>query len=125
MMDKYYIQNLDGTLYKKDIPILYFKIDGQQLIEYKKLADKKYLPAHLDGKISYNNIRSFFEDRVVEYGAMWVDDYIHALGLESYNFEEIIKRNNGWNHLDLFWIKLKNIGATSWNEILHQKYPIY
>lgn len=45
--------------------------------------------------------------------------------VKHYDFEEIVKLNNGWNHLDYYWVKFDELDATCWKDILTQKYPIY
>ena len=52
-------------------------------------------------------------------------EYVKGMGLERYDFKELIKRNNGWNHIDLYWLKMNGIGASSWEEVQTQDYPIY
>ena len=52
-------------------------------------------------------------------------EYVKGMGLERYDFKELIKRNNGWNHVDLYWLKMNGIGASSWEEVQTQNYPIY
>ena len=47
------------------------------------------------------------------------------MNLKYYDFEALIKKMNGWNAIGYHWIKFDNMGAKCWNDIIHQKYPIY
>lgn len=75
--------------------------------------------------ITYAGINHFFAERVVRYGAQEIEDYLDFLELKQYDFEQIVKKLNGWNALDNYWLKFKGIGASSWNEVTTQRYPIF
>lgn len=123
---QYYIKNLEGVLYYIDTPVVEFKIRKRELIHFKELSNGRYYPTEFDYLgISYGGLNKFFEDRVVKYGTQDIASYLKAMNLKEYDFEQLIKKNNGWNHLDNYWLKMKDIGAYDWNEITSQSYPIY
>lgn len=126
MEREYFIKNLEGVMYYQDTPLFEFKIENRELVHYKDISRLKYYPCEprMNG-VSYTSINNFFRRRVVPDYAQDIRDYLTAIGLDTYDFEELIKRNNGYNHLDFFWVKFKNIGAQSWHDICTQTYPIY
>lgn len=75
--------------------------------------------------LSYVHLNDFFSRRVIPDNQMLLHDYLQAMKLESYNFEEMIKRRNGTNGIDDYWVKFEGIGAGTFEEIGTQKYPIY
>lgn len=122
---QYFIRNLDGTLYYLDTPVIEFIIKDRELKYSKELSHGKYYPAEFDFMgITYASINHFFAERVVRYGAQEIEDYLDFLELDQYDFEKIVKKMNGWNALDNYWLKFKNTGAKSWGEIQKQHYPI-
>lgn len=70
-------------------------------------------------------MNDFFRRRVVQDYAMFIHEYLSGMGLDCYDFEELVKRNNGSNHLDSYWVKFDGIGASCYNDIWEQSYPIY
>lgn len=126
MINKYNIKNIEGILYYKDISIVDFKIQNMKLIYCKDLSNGNHHPWQLAMLgLNYEAFNTFFNDRVVRDHAQDIRDYLDYLGLRHYDFEEMIKKMNGWDALGLFWIKFNNIGAKCWNDILNQRYPIY
>lgn len=126
MQREHFIRNLKGTMYYQDTPIVEFEIKNRELVQFEDLSNGKYWFAELGlwGE-TYVAFNEFFKRRVVQDYAMYLREYLDACGLESYDFEEIVKRNNGSNHLDMFWVKFENIGAKCFNDIWQQEYPIY
>lgn len=112
-------------MYFQDVPLFEFRIVNRELISYKDLSHQEYWPCEprMNG-MSYISINNFFQRRVVPDYAQDIKEYLEAIGLRYYDFEELIKRNNGGNHLDFFWVKFPDKGARCWNDILTQKYPI-
>lgn len=103
-----------------------FEIKNRELVSYRDLSNQKWWP--LEPKVygmSYRSLNEFFQRRVVQDYAMWLHDYLEGMGLPGYDFEELVKRNNGSNHLDEYWIKFDSIGAQCYDDIWTQKYPIY
>lgn len=126
MEREYFIRNMEGTLYWRDMPLFEFVIRNRELVSYKDLSDGKMWPAEPKTfGMSYRSINEFFRRRVIDDHAMWLTDYLEALGLDHYDFEEIVKRNNGNNHLDDFWVKFDDLGAKTFKDIYEQQYPIY
>lgn len=125
MAYQYYIYDLEGILCYKDIELFSFCIKDRKLISYEIISDKYYPMDFYVKGITYNSFNNFFKYRVVKDGAMWIRDYLDAAGLKHYDFEELVKRNNGWNHLDYYWVKFDGLGARNWEEIKSQYYPIY
>ena len=126
MEREFFIRNLEGTLYYTDTPVFEFIIKDCKIIHFKDLSGRKFYPPEIyTWGVETINFTEFFRRRVVPYYAMDSFEYVKGMGLERYDFEELIKRNNGWNHVDLYWLKMNGIGANSWEEIQTQDYPIY
>lgn len=126
MHREHFINNLKGRMYYKETPIFDFEIKNRELVSYTDLSNQRFWPCEpkMNG-MSYAALNNFFRRRVVQDYAMWVDEYVHAMGLSEYNFEELVKRNNGNNMIDFFWIKFEGIGAKCWADVWKQEYPIY
>ena len=121
----YYIKNLEGTLCSKDLELCKFSIKNRELVYFEDLSNGEFYPWELSQLgVSYGSFNDFFNRRVVKDGAMLIREYLNSLELNNYDFDEIIKRTNGSNH-DTFWVKFKDIGAQSWNELNHTHFPIY
>lgn len=121
----YYIKNIEGVLCYMDTELCEFCIKDRELVHFKDLNCGRQYPWELANfGPSYRNFNDFFNRRVVKDGAQDIRKYLSDMGLEHYDFEELIKRTNGANH-GPFWIKFKNIGAKSWDELQHTKFPIY
>lgn len=126
MSKEYFINNLKGTMYCQDLALFEFEIKDRELVSYQDLSRQKWWP--MEAKVygmSYRSLNDFFRRRVVQDYAMWLQDYLKGMGLSGYDFEELVKRNNGSNHLDEYWVKFDRIGAKCYNDIWTQKYPIY
>ena len=126
MKEQYhYIKNIEGTLCSKDTELCEFCIKDYELVYFKDLSNKKLYPWELAVLgISYGSFNDFFNRRVVKDGAMFIKEYLEEMGLDHYDFEELVKRNNGANH-SFLWVKFKDIGAQSWEELQHTRFPIY
>lgn len=122
--EQMFIRNLEGTLYYQDKPLIMFKIQNMRLVEYT-LLESQHLPVELAvWGISYYNFNEFFKRRVVQDGAMFLRDYLDELHLEHYDFEQIVKRNNGSNHLDFYWVKFPNgVGIQKFEDIWKMQEP--
>jgi len=126
MHREYFIKNLEGIMYFKDIPLFEFQIRNRELISYRDLSNHEFWPCEprMNG-MSYVSLNNFFQRRVVPDYAQDIGEYLDAIGLPYYDFEELVRRNNGGNHLDFFWVRFPDMGAQCWNDILTQNYPIY
>ena len=130
LMDRHHVKNMTGTLMYKDIPLFDFCIEHENLLfvhEYERFTNYKYYPAEFrfDDAVNYGDINDYFKHHVVEDGAQEIYEYLQSLGLHYYDLDEIIKRNNGYNHMNFIWVRFKNFGALTWNDIKTQRYPIY
>ncbi len=126
MSKEHFIKNLKGTMYHQNLALFEFEIKDRQLISCHDLSNQKWWPMEpKEFGMSYRSLNDFFRRRVVQDYAMWLSDYLEGMGLSCYNFEELVKRNNGSNHLDEYWIRFDGIGAQCYDEIWTQKYPIY
>lgn len=126
MRREHFIKNMNGVLFYKDIPLFSFEIKDRQLISFQDLSNGEMWPYELrDIGVSYVAINNFFRRRVVADYAMWLREYLDALYLDHYDFEEIVKRMNGNNNVDFYWVKFDGIGAKQFSDIISQEYPIY
>lgn len=124
--NKYYMCDIEGTLYYKDTPVIEFCIKNYTLQYAKDLSGGKYYPHQLFTLgVNYLGFNTFFNDRVVRDNAMWIRDYLDKMGLKYYDMEELVKKTNGWDVLGLHWIKFKDIGAKCYDDLFKQRYPIY
>ena len=101
-----FLKNYTGVLMCNKEPLLYFKIENQRLVDFKKLRqDMKYFPGefYLMG-ISYASINLFFRDRVVLDGSQFIREFLDGIGLKEYDFEKIVKHFHGGNNLDNWWV---------------------
>lgn len=114
MSEPRFINNLQGTLYYLETPLLDFTIKNRQLTHYRDLNDMKLFPPELAlYGISYGNINEFFLRRTMEEGCMLYKEHLRSIGMDSFNFDEYIKKNNGNNNLDNYWVRFEDFGAKS------------
>lgn len=126
MSDSYLIMDIAGILYHKDIPLIDFEISGTSLRKAIDISKGKYHPFEFRMLgLTYEAFNIFFNERVVPRTAMDIWEYLHFLGLKHYDFNEMIKKMNGWDALGTLWVRFPNIGAKCWDDIWTQKYPIY
>ena len=126
-MRKFFMRNIKGTLMREDNELVYFEVKNKELVKFDVINDDiKLYPYHFTIRpMNAVIIDQFFKDRVIEFGCMQLKEYLDYLNLKYYDYEEIVKRNNGWNMVDLWWVKFDGIGAKNWKEVQTQKYPIY
>ena len=126
MSREYFIKNMKGILHYQNMPLLDFEIKNRELVKGVDLSGQRYWPPEIKvWGLSYVHLNDFFSRRVVPDNQMLLHDYLQAMNLESYNFEEMIKRRNGANGVDDYWVKFDGVGAKTFEEIRTQKYPIY
>lgn len=124
MSYQYYLYDLEGVLYRKDKAVIEFCIKDRQLISYKVLShDDLPYDLYVSG-VSYNSFNEFFKYRVVLDNSQDIRYYLNSFNLAHYDFNELVVKNNGWNHLDYYWVRFTDKGASSWKEICTQRYPI-
>ena len=119
--DQMFIHNLEGTIYYKDVPLVYIKIVDRKLVDAKIIN----MISHFVNEIrmfglTYVAINQYYKDRVVQDGAMFVREYLDALGLQHYDFEAIVKASSGWNPRDRQWIKFEGGRFQSWEQIYNE-----
>ena len=116
MSREYFIKNMKGILHYQNMPLLDFEIKNRELVKGVDLSGQRYWPPEIKvWGLSYVHLNDFFSRRVVPDNQMLLHD----------NFEEMIKRRNGANGVDDYWVKFDGIGASTFEEIGTQKYPIY
>ena len=101
-----FLKNYTGVLMCNKELLLYFKIENQRLVDFKKFRkDMKYFSGefYLMG-ISYASINLFFRDRVVLDGSQFIREFLDGIGLKEYDFEKIVKHFHGGNNLDNWWV---------------------
>lgn len=116
--DQMFIHNLEGTIYYKDVPLVYINIKDRQLVDAKVINDINHFVNEIRVfGLTYVAINQYYKDRVVQDGAMFVREYLNALGLRYYDFEAIVKASSGWNPRDRQWIKFDGGKFQSWEQI--------
>lgn len=124
MSYQYYLHDLAGTLYVEDTPLVKFEVKDRKLV-YAEYISKERLPHDIyHYGLTYHAFNEFFRHRVVLDGSEDIREYLDAMGLVHYDFNELVIKMNGWNALDLYWVKFDDLGASSWKEIRSQRYPI-
>lgn len=119
------INNLKGILYYLDIPLLDFEIENRELTKAVELSGGKYYPWELaECGLSYGNINEFFKRRTMRENCMFYKEHLEAIGMDRFDFDTYIKKNNGNNHLDNFWVRFENFGARNFEEVCYQEYPV-
>lgn len=119
------INNLCGILYYLDVPLLDFQIKNRELVKAVDLSEGKLFPPELAlYGITYENINEFFLRRTMKEGCMFYREHMKAFGMERFDFDTYIMKNNGNNHLDNYWVKFEDFGARSFYDIRYQEYPV-
>lgn len=122
MAEVRWINNLKGILYYIDTPLLDFEIKDRQLVKAVDLNSGKLFPCELAMYgVNYGNINEFFERRTMKEGCMFYKEHLKAIGMDEFNFDEYIRRNNGNNHLDNYWVRFDDFGAKSFAELCEHK----
>ena len=112
------ISDLKGILYYLNIPLLDFEIKNRELVKAVDLNDSKLFPPELAvWGITYGNINAFFERRTMKENCMFYREHLKAIGMDRFNFDEYIRKNNGNNNLDNYWVKFEDFGAQNFEEI--------
>lgn len=112
------INNLKGTLYYLDTPLLDFEIKNRELVKAVDLNEGKLFPPELAlWGVSYGNINAFFQRRTMREGCMFYHEHLRAIGMDRFDFDEYIKKNNGNNNLDNYWVRFENMGAKCFRDI--------
>lgn len=130
LMDKHNVINLKGTFMFKDTAFAEFCIE-KACLKYFKETDRdsnwRMYPAEWviglradiggRGEIGYLELNEYFKNHVVEDGAQDLHKYLRSLKLDHYDLDEIIKRNNGANWVNDYWIKFKGVGCQTYAEL--------
>ena len=129
-MQRHNIKDLEGTFMYMDTPVVEFCIQNYCPVYIRELNRAENYCNYpieflFDESVTYGDLNDYFKHHVVEDGAQDIHGYLRTLGLHYYELDEIVKRNNGYNFLDLYWVKFKGFGAQNWHEIQTQSYPIY
>lgn len=97
-----FINNLEATLYKGESKVLHFVIRKRALVSYE-VFDDDLLPAAMRKLgVTYVTVNDFFKYRVCMDGCMGIEEYLRDLGLEVYDFEQIVRRLEGKNNIDSY-----------------------
>ncbi|MBR3307328.1 MAG: hypothetical protein IKI75_08770 [Lachnospiraceae bacterium] len=117
------IRNLKGILYYLDTPLLDFEIRERELVRAEDLSGGRLFPPELAvWGVSYGNINAFFERRTMKEGCMFYHEHLKAIGMERFDFDEYIRKNNGNNNLDNYWVKLPDGGARCFRDIAEHNF---
>ncbi len=112
------INNLKGILYYLDTPLLDFEIKDRELVRAEDLSGRKLYPWELaEFGVTYGNINAFFQRRTMREGCMFYREHLRALGMEEMDFDLYIRKNNGNNHLDNYWVRFPDYGAKCFGEL--------
>ena len=112
------INNLKGVLYFLDTPLLDFEIKDRELIKADDLSGHQLYPYELAMLgVSYGSFVKFFQRRTIREGCMFYREHLRALGMDKMDFDLYIRKNNGNNHLDNYWVKFEDFGATKFAEL--------
>ncbi len=112
------INNLKGILYFLDTPIMDFEIKERKLIKSQDLSGGKLYPWELATLgVSYGSFNKFFQRRTMREGCMFYREHLRAIGMEKMDFDLYIRKNNGNNHLDNYWVKFEGFGAKKFEEL--------
>lgn len=123
---EYFIWNMKGVLLCEDLSLVDFEIKERQLIYARDLSNGERYPwALFRYGLTYQGFNTFFNMRVVRDYAQDLRDYLECMGLKAYDFEALVKKMNGWNALDMYWVRFDDLGARCWADICSQKYPIF
>ncbi|MCR4789111.1 MAG: hypothetical protein K5888_11025 [Lachnospiraceae bacterium] len=113
------ICNLKGILYYLDTPLLDFEIRNRELIKADDLSGGRFFPPELAiYGVTYGNINEFFERRTMKEGCMYYREHLKNIGMEKFDFDRYIIKNNGNNNLDNYWVKFDGFGAGCFAELL-------
>ena len=119
MVEVRWIRNLKGILYYLDMPLLDFEIKDRRLIKAENLSGGAYFPPELAVYgISYGNLNEFFERRTMKEGCMCCREHLKNIGMNRFDFDEYIRKNNGNNMLDNYWVRFEDFGAEKFSDIL-------
>ena len=67
--------------------------------------------------VSYGSFVRFFQRRIIREGCILYREHLRALGMDKMDFDLYIRKNNGNNHLDNYWVKFDDGGAQSFAEL--------
>jgi hypothetical protein len=119
------INNLKGILYYLDTPLLDFEVKDRTLIKAVDLSGGKLYPMELAvWGISYGNLNAFFERRTMKEGCMFYREHLKAIGMERFDFDTYIRKNNGNNNLDNYWVEFPDFGAGCFKDIAEHNYTM-
>ncbi len=108
MSEARWLNNLKGTLYYLDTPVLDFEVNKRKLIKSDVLNNGKLLPPELAlYGISYANLNDFFERRTMKENCMYYREHLKNIGMDKFDFDEYIRINDGKNHVDNYWVKFE------------------
>lgn len=106
------IRNLAGVLYYLDTPLLDFEIKDRKLLKAVDLNEGKLFPPELAlYGVDYGNINLFFQRRTMKESCMYYREHLRNIGMDKFDFDEYIKKNNGNNNLDNYWVKFDGFGV--------------
>ena len=100
------------------MPLLDFEIKDRQLIRAENLSgSRRFPPEFTFYGITYGSINEFFERRTMKEGCMYYREHLRNIGMDRFDFDEYIRKNNGNNNLDNYWVKFEDCGVSSFAEL--------
>jgi len=119
MAEVRWIRNLKGILYYLDTPLLDFEVKNRCLVKAEDLSGGELFPPELAlYGISYGSLNDFFERRTMKEGCMCYRQHLKNIGMDRFDFDEYIRKNNGNNNLDNYWVRFEDSGARNFSGIL-------
>ncbi len=113
------IRNLKGILYYLNTPLLDFEVCDRELVRAEPLSSGAYYPPELAlYGVTYGNLNDFFERRTMKEGCMFYREHLRNIGMEEFDFDEYIRKNNGNNAVDNYWVRFEDFGARCFEDFL-------
>ena len=118
MAEVRWIRNLKGILYYLDTPLIDFEIKDRKLVKAVDLNEGRLFPPELAlYGLTYGNFNEFFERRTMKEGCMYYMEHLKNIGMNKFDFDEYIRKNNGNNNLDNYWVRFEDFGARNFSQV--------
>lgn len=100
------LQNFDGLMLWKDTPILDFTIKDGEILKWEKHEENSNdYPIEFTYDFTPHGLNSFLENRLVPPTRQDLQRVLHDLGINEYNWDDIIAANYGLCTDDCYWFR--------------------